>query len=148
MELSSLEPVRSVKGQSKNDFDFTINGLLINPFRGKTHDQMVRATKDFMETSQIDDGWLEHIRKGAFLAQDSHAFDKEREDGLSLKRDEAEALRMENPLTGNKWDQPFILYALVVCCSLGAAVQGWDEVSQFLRMPYLTGPLLTNDRPR
>ena len=88
---------------------------------------MVRKTKDFMEVTHIDEDWTDTFRKGAFLAQDRHAFDKERDDGLSLKKHEIDALRLEDPHTGNKWDQPFILYALVVCCSLGAAVQVCDD---------------------
>ena len=67
----------------------------------------------------------EIVFKGAFLAQDPKAFDKEREDGRTLDPKELEALERES---SSKWNQPFILYALVACCSLGAAVQGWDEV--------------------
>ena len=62
------------------------------------------------------------LRKGAYLAQDDRAFAREREDDLALKQEEEEALYQE---ANNKWNQPFILYALVGCCSMGAAVQGW-----------------------
>lgn len=51
--------------------------------------------------------------------------EKDRDDGLSLKKDEKHALLLEE---NHRWTQPFILYALVACCSMGAAVQGWDEV--------------------
>ncbi|KAI9717943.1 MAG: hypothetical protein M1828_007035 [Chrysothrix sp. TS-e1954] len=132
---------------AKQNFDGSINGLLINPFRGQTHDQMVRKTKDFMEITHIDDGWTEYFRKGAFLAQDDQAFNKEREDGLSLKKSEQDALRLEDPKTGNKWDQPFILYALVVCCSLGAAVQGWDETAVNQAQTQYSAPLGMGEHP-
>lgn len=91
----------------------------------------------FMERTKIDEIYSEHIRKGAFLAQDSEAFKDLREDGLQLKQEERAALLLEDPRTGNKWNQPWILYALVGCCSLGAAVQGWDEVRSFA-VPALT----------
>lgn len=83
----------------------------------------------FMERTKIDEIYSEHIRKGAFLAQDNEAFHAVREDGLQLKEEERAALLLEDPRTGKKWNQPWILYALVGCCSLGAAVQGWDETA-------------------
>ncbi|KAL8969807.1 MAG: hypothetical protein Q9183_001821 [Haloplaca sp. 2 TL-2023] len=105
---------------------------LVNPFTGKTHGEMNDLIDAFMERSRIDEIYAEHIRKGAFLAQDGEAFDDVREDGLQLKEDERNFLNLENPKSGHKWNQPWILYALVGCCSLGAAVQGWDEVSLIL----------------
>ncbi|KAL9591961.1 MAG: hypothetical protein Q9179_007196 [Wetmoreana sp. 5 TL-2023] len=100
---------------------------LVNPFVGKDHKEMNDLIDSFMEKTKIDEIYSEHIRKGAFLAQDSDAFDDLRDDGLQLKQEERAALIMEDPKRGNKWNQPWILYALVGCCSLGAAVQGWDE---------------------
>ncbi|KAL9009420.1 MAG: hypothetical protein Q9173_005550 [Seirophora scorigena] len=102
---------------------------LVNPFGGKTHEEMNDLIDAFMEKTKIDEIYAEHIRKGAFLAQDNEAFRDLREDGLQLKPEERAALRLDDPKTGNKWNQPWILYALVGCCSLGAAVQGWDETA-------------------
>lgn len=101
-----------------------INSLLVNPFRTLSHDEMNKLIDSFMDKTEIDDMYREYIRKGAFLAQDKNSFDGPREDGLKLKPDELETLKREDPRTGNKWNQPWILYALVACCSLGAAVQG------------------------
>ena len=70
----------------------------------------------------VEEEWSTIIRKGAYLAQDELAFEREREDGLELKVEERKALHQEEH---DIWNQPFILYALVGCCSLGAAVQGW-----------------------
>ncbi|KAL8804221.1 MAG: hypothetical protein Q9182_002675 [Xanthomendoza sp. 2 TL-2023] len=109
-----------------------INSKLVNPFVGKTHGEMDDLIDRFMEKTKIDEIYAEHIRKGAYLAQDNEAFEDLREDGLRLKPEERDALIMEDPKRGNKWNQPWILYALVGCCSLGAAVQGWDEVSNGL----------------
>ncbi|KAL8712593.1 MAG: hypothetical protein Q9220_003124 [cf. Caloplaca sp. 1 TL-2023] len=107
-----------------------INSKLVNPFVGKTHEEMNDLIDRFMEKTKIDEIYAEHIRKGAYLAQDGEAFEDLREDGLQLKQEERAALVMEDPIRGHKWNQPWILYALVGCCSLGAAVQGWDEVSE------------------
>ncbi len=106
-----------------------INGKLVNPFKGLRHEQMSDKIKEFMMKTEIDEMWVELIRKGAFLAQDGEAFSHPRTDSLQLKPDERRALQQEDPKTGNKWNQPWIMYALVGCCSLGAAVQGWDETA-------------------
>ena len=111
--------------ECKGDLNSYVNGLLINPFREKTQGEMDTLIENFMQNTEIERFWLSHFRKGAFLAQDSHAFEREREDGLSLSREETQSVIQEYT---NKWNQPIILYALVACCSLSAAVQGWDEV--------------------
>ncbi|KAL9054519.1 MAG: hypothetical protein Q9206_003500 [Seirophora lacunosa] len=117
-------------GPYDDDFDAAsdnVNRALVNPFGGMSHKEMSDLIDAFMEKTKIDEIYAEHIRKGAFLAQDNEAFHDLREDGLQLKPEERAALRLDDPKTGNKWNQPWILYALVGCCSLGAAVQGWDE---------------------
>jgi len=106
-----------------------INSRLVNPFGGLRQEQMEKKVQMFMKKTEIDEDWLPLIRKGAFLAQDREAFMHPRSDGLRLKDDEQRALKQEDPRTGNKWNQPWIMYALVGCCSLGAAVQGWDETA-------------------
>lgn len=106
-----------------------IDSVLVNPFLGKCHDEMVHLIDCFMEKTDIDSSYYEVITKGAFLAQDHYAFARPREDGRRLDPDERIAMERE---TNDKWNQPYTLYALVACCSLGAAVQGWDEVSRFI----------------
>lgn len=46
----------------------------------------------------------------------------------TLKGDEIEALTDE---VLHKWKQPKALYFTIVCCSIGAAVQGWDQTGMF-----------------
>ncbi|KAL8997792.1 MAG: hypothetical protein Q9169_003041 [Polycauliona sp. 2 TL-2023] len=82
---------------------------LVNPFVGKTHEEMDDLISRFMEKTGIDEIYAEHIRKGAYLAQDRSAFDDLREDALTLKPEERSALRMEDPKTGHKWNQPWVL---------------------------------------
>jgi hypothetical protein len=97
------------------------------PFLGKTRQQMEELIEEFYSRTGISRAQHDnYIRKGAYLAQSSSAFDGSRAD--ELEPEDIEALKDENPLTGKKWNQPFVLYALVGCCSLGASVQGWDEV--------------------
>ena len=90
-----------------------IDSVLVNPFIGMRHEKMNQLIQSFIINTKIEDIYHEVIRKGAFLAQDSEAFSGPRTDGLRLKPDELEALTHEDPKTGNKWNQPWILYALV-----------------------------------
>lgn len=90
-----------------------INSVLVNPFIGMRHEKMDELIEAFISNTRIEDIYHEVIRKGAFLAQDAEAFRGPRTDNLHLKPDELEALRQEDPKTGNKWNQPWILYALV-----------------------------------
>ena len=106
-----------------------VNARLVNPFRGMRREEMDKKIITFMKMTEIDERDLDLIRKGAFLAQDPQAFDYPRDDGLRLTEKEGKAIEQEDPKTGNKWNQPWIMYALVGCCSLGAAVQGWDETA-------------------
>lgn len=119
-----------------------VDSKLINPFKGKRPEQMESLIEAFMEKTKIEEIYSGLIRKGAFLAQDKEAFDHPRTDGLQLNQEERSALEREDPKTGNKWDQPWIMYALVGCCSLGAAVQGWDETAVVGVSPPITSPWL------
>jgi hypothetical protein len=107
---------------------------LAQPFSGWTHEQMNAAIDKFIQDSELIE-YESHIRRGAFLAQSKAAFPvgRERSDGLRLKDSERRYLDIENSLRRiDKFNQPWRLYALVGCCSLGAAVQGWyvDLTSQ------------------
>ena len=103
-----------------------IDSVLVNPFIGMRHEKMDELIETFLNNTKIEDIYHEVIRKGAFLAQDSEAFMSPRTDNLRLKPEEVEALAQEDPKAGNKWNQPWILYALVggyllcpfECCSM------------------------------
>jgi len=102
---------------------------LAQPFSGWTHDEMTKKIDAFIEESELQD-YADYIRKGAFLAQSKAAFNRDRPDGLKLKKTEQDYLDLEySPRPIDKFKQPWRLYALVGCCSLGAAVQGWDETA-------------------
>ncbi|KAL8900896.1 MAG: hypothetical protein Q9192_000841 [Flavoplaca navasiana] len=117
-----------------DDLTLNINSKLVNPFVGLAHEEMDDLISHFMEKTSIDEIYAEHIRKGAYLAQDRSAFDDLRDDALTLKPEERSALRMEDPKTGNKWNQPWILMTSVAmrCAWLTADPEGWDEVRDAL----------------
>ena len=93
-----------------------INSVLVNPFIGMRYERMDELIEAFINKTKIEDIYHEVVRKGAFLAQDSEAFKTPRTDNLRLKPEELETLRQEDPKEGNKWNQPWILYALVGTC--------------------------------
>ena len=60
------------------------------------------------------------IKKGALVAQDPANF----EHVETLTEPEREALRFE---AAHRWRHPLALYFTIIVCSIGAAVQGWDQ---------------------
>ncbi|KAH7112931.1 hypothetical protein B0J11DRAFT_183760 [Dendryphion nanum] len=104
---------------------------LAQPFSGWEFERMMASIDAFIAESELQD-YADYIRRGAFLAQSKAAFapGRERRDGLVLRESERRFLDLENsPRRIDKFKQPWRLYALVGCCSLGAAVQGWDETA-------------------
>ncbi|KAF1927013.1 uncharacterized protein M421DRAFT_102106 [Didymella exigua CBS 183.55] len=102
---------------------------LRRPFAGWTPNRLDEHVTDFIKRS----GLKEHnvlFKKGALLAQSKTALDKEETGDLALQPKERRALRLEHSSRFlDRFHQPRRLYALVVCCSLGAAVQGWDQTA-------------------
>lgn len=60
------------------------------------------------------------LGKGARVAANPDDF----EDIEELDDDELDALRTERDY---KWKHPLALYVTIIICSIGAAVQGWDQ---------------------
>ncbi len=63
------------------------------------------------------------LRKGALVAQKPHDYE-DIEGAEALDDEEVESLRSE---VLRKWHQPLALYITIITCSVGAAVQGWDQ---------------------
>lgn len=60
------------------------------------------------------------LKKGAIVAQDPDNF----ENFKQITEDEKQHIRNE---TLHKWKHPAALYYTIIICSVGAAVQGWDQ---------------------
>ncbi len=63
------------------------------------------------------------LRKGALVAQDPSAFESITGDE-ALTQAEKDILVQE---VEHKWRVPRLLYLTMITCSIGAAVQGWDQ---------------------
>jgi len=98
------------------------NCRIQNPLAGIPHDVLLRNVEDFAREKNL----TEHIpllQKGALVAQDPTNYeDITGEHALDEK--EIEDLRSE---VLHKWRQPLTLYITIFTCSIGAAVQGWDQ---------------------
>ncbi|KAF8528490.1 hypothetical protein BU17DRAFT_73513 [Hysterangium stoloniferum] len=93
--------------------------LIRNPLAGIPYDVLVDNVANFAKDTNLTDISL-LLRKGALVAQNPAEF----ESVEGLDETEREALRNE---VLHKWRQPRALYLTVILCSIGAAVQGWDQ---------------------
>lgn len=75
------------------------------------------------------------LRKGALVARDPSNYEDISGDE-ALDDAEIEALRDE---VLHKWRQPKALYYTIIICSIGAAVQGWDQTGRFRFLVELVG---------
>ncbi|KAK7923206.1 hypothetical protein PG985_007277 [Apiospora marii] len=94
-----------------------------NPLKGVPYDQLMRDVDAFAE----EKGLTEHVallRKGALVAQDPTSFGENLTGENALDEAEIKALREE---VTHKWRLPARLYLTIATCSIGAAVQGWDQ---------------------
>jgi hypothetical protein len=90
-----------------------------NPLSDIPYDLLMKDVEQFSEEKGMPES-AELLKKGALVAQDPGNF----ENLDMLSEDEKEALRNE---AAHKWKHPLRLYFTIVVCSIGAAVQGWDQ---------------------
>ncbi|KAF8527257.1 hypothetical protein JB92DRAFT_2868261 [Gautieria morchelliformis] len=96
-----------------------LSARIRNPLAGISRKRLMADVDKFaQEQNMTDISFL--LRKGALVAQNPPAF----ESIEGLDENEREALRNE---VVHKWSQPRALYLTVILCSVGAAVQGWDQ---------------------
>ena len=87
----------------------------------------MRNVEQFAKEKDLED-ILDVLKRGALVAQDPSKIDHLE----VLKEDEREALITERD---HKWKHPMALYMTIIICSIGAAVQGWDQTGSV--WPYL-----------
>ncbi|KAF8503867.1 hypothetical protein JB92DRAFT_3084245 [Gautieria morchelliformis] len=96
-----------------------LSARIRNPLAGIPRDQLLADVEKFAQRENLTD-ISSLLQKGALVAQNPPEFESIDE----LDESEREALRNE---VVHKWRQPFALYMTVILCSVGAAVQGWDQ---------------------
>ncbi|KAI0134427.1 hypothetical protein BJ170DRAFT_679315 [Xylariales sp. AK1849] len=93
-----------------------------NPLKGIPRDQLMRDVEAFAH----EKGLVEHIpllRKGALIAQDPTKY--ENIDGDEALDETEKKVLLDEVL--HKWRLPLRLFLTIATCSIGAAVQGWDQ---------------------
>ncbi|KAI9734298.1 MAG: hypothetical protein M1834_002402 [Cirrosporium novae-zelandiae] len=105
-----------------------LNAMFENPLAGVSREQLFADVEAFCEKFDLMDH-VEDFRKGALVSQNPHSIHSldilTEEDRTALDREHT-----------HKWSQPFMLWWLIVMCSLGAAVQGMDETVNNGAQPY------------
>ncbi|KAI6782601.1 Arabinose-proton symporter-like protein [Emericellopsis cladophorae] len=119
---SIREATESTPPPRKVNFSANIDAKIRNPLVGIPRRRLLADIDDFCRAKGLE----KHrgiIRKGALVAQDPSGYeDITGPDALSP--DEVEALRDE---ILHKWRVPRALKRTILVCSIGAAVQGWDQ---------------------
>lgn len=106
----------------KSDLTTNLEAKIKNPLAGIARHELLANVESFVE----EKGLTEHVgyfKKGALVAQDPDQFETI---GGEFKLDEAEVLCLQREVT-HKWRVPKTLYLTIATCSIGAAVQGWDQ---------------------
>ncbi|KAK2040663.1 hypothetical protein LZ31DRAFT_633902 [Colletotrichum somersetense] len=99
-----------------------IEAKIKNPLEGIGYDQLMRDVEVFCRDHDLQEE-IPVFRKGALVAQDPEGYESI---GGAEALDEAEIKALREEVT-HKWRLPAKLYLTIITCSIGAAVQGWDQ---------------------
>lgn len=100
------------------DMDSSIS----NPLKGLTRDELFGRVDELVDSQGLQ-GERELLLKGALVAQDPERYEHIKGEH-ALTEEEIDWLRLE---VSHKWRVPKLLYMTIITCSIGAAVQGWDQ---------------------
>lgn len=95
-----------------------------NPLAELSVGEMMEDVEHFANENQLND-ILPDLKKGALVARDPAGFDSLPD----LDDEEKRILRQE---ITHRWKQTRTLYVTIITCSVGAAVQGWDQTGILL----------------
>ncbi|RAL58759.1 hypothetical protein DID88_009174 [Monilinia fructigena] len=101
------------------DLNNNITAKIQNPLSGLEEETLLRDVGEFAQTYGLTD-ILPLLEKGALVAADPENF----ESVEKLDEEDKVALRYE---VAHRWSHPRTLYLTIITCSIGAAVQGWDQ---------------------
>ncbi|KAM0790923.1 hypothetical protein ACM66B_004230 [Microbotryomycetes sp. NB124-2] len=96
-----------------------VNARLDNPLAGISYDRLAEMGRAYARNHDMAE-YEDEFARGACVAKDPTAY----REIPGLTQDDLRVLERE---VTHKWDQPKTMYALVILCSVAAAVQGMDE---------------------
>lgn len=99
-----------------------VDAKIKNPLLGIPRGRLMAQVDEFCREKGLDE-YRSVIRKGALIAQDPTGYEDITGEE-ALDEIEIESLRDE---VLHKWRVPNVLYLTIATCSIGAAVQGWDQ---------------------
>ncbi|KAF7543369.1 hypothetical protein G7Z17_g10794 [Cylindrodendrum hubeiense] len=99
-----------------------VDAKIKNPLMGIPRERLMAQVDEFCRRKGLEE-YRSVIRKGALVAQDPTGYE-DITGQEALDDAEIEFLRDE---VLHKWRVPTVLYLTIATCSIGAAVQGWDQ---------------------
>ncbi|TQN75081.1 putative metabolite transport protein YfiG [Colletotrichum shisoi] len=118
---SNIEKARR-GSQATVDLNANVDAKIRNPLLGISRAELIRDVDAFAHEKGLQE-YIPVLRKGALVAQDPTGFE-EIDGDEALNQAEIQVLHDE---VLHKWRVPKILYLTIITCSIGAAVQGWDQ---------------------
>lgn len=104
------------------DISANVEARIRNPLEGLSYEELMSRVEVFAREKELTQH-LPLLRKGALVAQNPQgAYDISGPEALD--DEEKVALRAE---VEHKWRLPARLFLTIATCSIGAAVQGWDQ---------------------
>ncbi|KAL4954501.1 hypothetical protein BDW69DRAFT_163099 [Aspergillus filifer] len=118
-KLSSDDDIAEKAHAEHINLNNNLSAKVKNPLADLTEAQVLRDVEEFAQEYELND-ILPDLRKGALIARDPDNF----RSVAGITTEETEVIHNE---TAHKWRQPRALYFSIILCSIGAAVQGWDQ---------------------
>ncbi|KAK5000658.1 hypothetical protein LTR66_000505 [Elasticomyces elasticus] len=113
------EKYRKASSDEAFNINDNVTAKIQNPLAHLTKEEVIRDVEAFALENGFQD-MTPLLIKGALVAKDPPAF--ESVEGLT----DVEKDGVRNEVL-HKWRQPKLLYFTIILCSIGAAVQGWDQ---------------------
>ncbi|KAI0744237.1 hypothetical protein C8Q80DRAFT_1107713 [Daedaleopsis nitida] len=113
------DEVRHEEAIQHIDLAKNLDAKIANPLADIPYDALMRDVEQFAKEKDLVD-LTEVLKKGALVAQNPTRWDEVE----SLTTAERDFLQQEHE---HRWRHPLSLYFTIIVCSIGAAVQGWDQ---------------------
>ncbi|KAG8162207.1 hypothetical protein KVR01_007972 [Diaporthe batatas] len=104
------------------DLTANLDATIKNPLEGIPKHELMTQVEDFADEKCLSE-YTDLLKKGALIAQDPENY-HDLPGEHRLTEEERDALHSE---LQHKWRVPKMLYMTILTCSIGAAVQGWDQ---------------------
>ncbi|KAK6597598.1 hypothetical protein H4I96_08550 [Botrytis cinerea] len=118
-QVDNIDTVEHAHPSTHVDLNKNVTAKIQNPLAGLSEETIIRDVGEFAQANDLNH-ILPLLEKGALVASDPENF----ENVDRLEEDEKAALRYE---AAHRWSHPRTLYLTIITCSIGAAVQGWDQ---------------------